>query len=750
MRPRQAIRGNLRPAILIGGVALLVQLAYLAETRRHDPTWSAPIVDAATYHEQAQRIAAGRPGPPTPFWQPPGYPYFLGVVYKVFGVNIPAAKLVQALLATGSCLLTWWLARRVFGAAAGIAAGLILACYGPMIFFATQLLAVGLAVFLDLAALGLMLYAADKGRWFHWLAFGLVAGAAAVVRPNALVLVVLAIVWGAWNAGKRKRWRNWAIASAWICAAAAAAIAPVTIRNYRVSGQWVLISTNGPINLYIGNNPRADETIAIRPGPAWQRLVSEPLLVGAAPGAPASRYFLAKTWQYIREQPAAFLHGLAGKAWLFVNAREIPRNVDIYVFREYSRLLSALTWRWGTFGFPFGLAGPLAVLGAIVGWRERAHARLLAGFVAAYGASIVLFFVTSRYRLPVVPVLAVFAGWAVVWLHHQLRAGRRRAFLAGMVTVLAAGVVANWPVRAPTDGVNFRAELAYLLGGRAYQAGRYQDAEAAYRRALQIRPDYPEACNGLGLALAGQGKTAEAIRQFQRALHIDPCFADAHNSWGLVLADAGRLDQAIEHYLEALRLNPNEAEFHYNLGLALARKGRIAEAERRFRRATELKPFYVDAHNNLGIALARQGRIRQAVEQYRQALRAAPEYAKAHNNLANALASLGDVDGAIAHYRQAVRLEPGYANAHYNLGTLLKAKGRLQEAIHHYQQVIRLRPGFAEAWLDLAETYAALGRLDEAIRAARQAKRLAETRHDQALADRIGALLAAWTDRHAR
>ncbi len=745
----RAVRSGIGPMILVGGVALFVQLLYLAEGGR-DPSFREPVVDAATYHELAQDIASGRGGPPSAFWQPPLYPYLLAVTYRVLGVNIVAAKVIQALVAAASCVLTWWLGRRVFGASAGLAAGLVLALYGPLVFYNSQLLAAVLSVFLDLVALCLLVRATQRGGWHNWLLCGVGVGVASVARPNILVLLAVILGWLVVAGTRQGSWRAPAVNFAWTCCGTLAAIAPVAIRNYVVSGQCVLISTNGGINLFIGNNPHAEQTIATRPGPTWERLVSMPLLAGAAPGAPASRYFLGKTWDYVRDQPGDFAHGLLRKARLFFNAREVPRNVDIYVFRRYSHILGVLTWRWGSFGFPFGLVAPLAALGLIVGCRRGGQACLLLGFVAAYSGSVIAFFVASRYRLPILPALSIFAGWGMVWLWRQMRGRQRGALGAGLAAIAAAGIVVNLPARAPSDRVDFHAELHYLLGGRAMKASRYRAAETNYRRALQIHPRYPEAYNGLGLALAGQARHEEAIRQYRTALRIDPTFADAHNSWGLALADIGLLDRAVEQYERALKLVPHDAEFHYNLGLALARQNSLEAAAKQFREAIRAKPFYADAHNNLGIALARKGRTEQAIQCYRKALEAAPGYAKAHNNLANALAARGQADEAVRHYRHAIRLEPDYVSARYNLAVLLAAKGEFDAAIAECHQVIRLKPDFTMAYADLAEAYASAGRFGEAICSAQRAVQLAAAQGDAGLAEQISARLNLYRTHQAR
>ena len=65
-------------------------------------------------------------------------------------------------------------------------------------------------------------------------------------------------------------------------------IFPVTLRNYLIGDDWVLISANGGVNFYIGNNAHYDSTVAIHPGLHWERLVGNPLLRSRPAGASSS------------------------------------------------------------------------------------------------------------------------------------------------------------------------------------------------------------------------------------------------------------------------------------------------------------------------------------------------------------------------------------------------------------------------------------------------------------------------------
>jgi len=88
----------------------------------------------------------------------------------------------------------------------------------------------------------------------------------------------------------------------------------------------VLISSNGGINLYLGNNPRYEATVEMRPGRDWQALVRAPRLHGVSGAGPASRFFVTRVASYARSDPAAFAALQAHKLRLLIGGNEIPRN----------------------------------------------------------------------------------------------------------------------------------------------------------------------------------------------------------------------------------------------------------------------------------------------------------------------------------------------------------------------------------------------------------------------------------------
>ena len=228
------------------------------------------------------------------------------------------------------------------------------------------------------------------------------------------------------------------------------AIAPVTLRNLVVGGDAVLISYNSGINFYIGNNSRYEETVAIRPGWEWDALAARPRQAGLERPSRQSAFFWAEAWREIRSDPADYLRLLARKLFLLGHGEEIGRNQPIYFHRNESSLLAALLWKHGGIAFPFGIAGPLALSGLLLALRNRRGAPARPCIIITYGAGVIAFFITARYRLPMVPVLLLFAAHAAHWTAGALRRRRWRAAALVLGTTGVFAAAANYRV-SPMD-----------------------------------------------------------------------------------------------------------------------------------------------------------------------------------------------------------------------------------------------------------------------------------------------------------
>lgn len=265
------------------------------------------------------------------------------------------------------------------------------------------------------------------------------------------------------------------------------------------------------------------------------------------------------------------------------------------------------------------------------------------------------------------------------------------------------------------------AERWFLRG--AGLAGGPEEAEC-YRKALRLRPNYPEAHNNLAVLLRESGDLVAAAEHYRQALALRPDYPEAHYNYGLLLDRTGRTAGARQRYEEALRLRPDYPEAHHALANLLKSRGEAA-ALGHYREALRARPVYPEAHNDLAIALEDAGRPEEAEAHYREALRQSPTYKEAHYNFALLLEGLGRPEEARRHYEEALRLWPDYPEARNNLAVLLHTCGELEAAAEHYRRAVGLRPNDPEVHHNYALLLDATGRAEEAARHFAVARELA-------------------------
>jgi 4-amino-4-deoxy-L-arabinose transferase-like glycosyltransferase len=449
------------------GLALLVLLAFslrLLFLRDFTSQPTADVWQVGTDHRNYQILALDYLRglwPSGPFWYKPGISFALAAVYTLFGPHIRIAQVLQMLGGALGTLGVFDLARRTFGAPTGWAAALLWACFPNPIFYEAYLLTHGLEAAAGIGLLWLWLRLVESGQWRWLIACGLLLGASALLRPTFLALapfVVTSVVWQSRH--------QWAVALARAAALAAVVslpVAPVTWHNYRVGGDFQLVSGEGDQTLYMGNNRDSSGYMEFPSPPPYR---AAQLLVQRGETS-----YVAETLRDIRTAPFRWLQLMARKTALLLSDVEIPNNADFRLDgAAISPVLRVLPLR---FGFMMALALTGAVLTPlfppIAAHNHRAGAtRRVAptdgrgwGELGTWGLWIVLFYaavqiattvafvVFSRMRAPLFPVLPVLGGWAAVTTISALYRRRwRESGQAIGLLALSGGLVAALPLFA--------------------------------------------------------------------------------------------------------------------------------------------------------------------------------------------------------------------------------------------------------------------------------------------------------------
>ena len=421
-----------RPFALAVAAVVLIGFALRAYGAMHPEVDPGP--DANAYASLAKALfvhhSYGDPGQANTSDWSAGAPLLFGAVYFLTGgVHPEAARFFVALLGAGMVLCTFLLGRRLGGRWVGLIAALLVATYPTYIENNEQLLSEPVAGFFLAAGLLGLLWAADGGRR-RWMVPGFALGALILTRPEYELISLILVLLVAWRVWRNAGWRAAAAGCALVAVCAAIVVAPWMYRNHRVIGQWT-ISTGGGKALFVGSFlPGGGRQLATKrvlmdrylphtgrfTGKYVHQYPMAPLLDRVARRYPdlrrdqaLGRIGRANLVHYVTTQPVAYARMSATKLWnvFYRGSGPYMRNAG---WIAYHRALLA-----------FGLIGLLLAL-----WRRRTRwlGLLLVAPVACVAAISTVLLAVPRRQVPIMPLICLFAAFALVSAVGLLRGHR--------------------------------------------------------------------------------------------------------------------------------------------------------------------------------------------------------------------------------------------------------------------------------------------------------------------------------------
>ena len=406
----------------------------------------------------------------------------------------------------------------------GILAGLLFAFYAPAIYFDTLLLKVTLSAFLFTLAIYLFLNKDLKevgsGQYFS----GFFLGLACLTRANfflILPMVLLTVLVNPNTAFKKRL----AITVLFL-AGVISALGQVVARNYYVSNELVLTTAQAGQNFYIGHNPDANGTYIrlpfVRPDPLYEqedfKKEAEKRSGKMLSPSEASRYWVKESIEFIQNNPFADLKLTGKKLLMFLNSYEIPDNHNFYFHQRYSKILQLLPINFGVVA-PFFLLGLLGML-----FARRTSTVSLFFMQVIYILSVIIFYVFSRYRMPLLPLICLSAGYGFFMLQNQFRMGQWKKLAASIVVLVLGFGLTHHKVIKP-----FYFSHSYTDEGIAYEIkDDEQRTLAAYKQALEIDSTrYLRALDRLGKLQMQRKDYNDARATYKKILEIVPDSVEA-------------------------------------------------------------------------------------------------------------------------------------------------------------------------------------------------------------------------------
>lgn len=680
--------------ILIAAAVRLVQILQLPAF----PLTYYPTVDALFHKLWAEQILRGNFLGDGAFFRAPFYPYFLAAIFKIFGTNLLISRVIQHIIGIGAVLLTYRLADRAFGKRTAFWAGIIAAVYPTLIYFESRLLLDSIAVFLDLLLLNILVDAFEKDSLPGYLLSGIILGASALTRPNILLFSPFILLW--FLLARKGEFKKNILRIIPVALGAILIVSPVTLRNYIKSGDFVLIATQGGVNFYIGNNPLSDGATASIPefGERWEYrdciALAEESTGGKLSPSEVSEFFYKKGLGFIANNPKEAALLFLRKIYLWLNRYEVSNNQNIYFHRRYFYILYLLP-------FAFSIVGTFGLFGMFCGARKNSTTSLLTIYFIIYSVSVILFFITARFRLPILPVLIIFTPFGLTRILSDIK--NRRISRIILFVIIAFIVNSNL---TGMRGKDFSSSH-FSLGNVYLKKGEPDSARAEFETALKLNPNTPGANLNLGVICFHEGKRENAKQYFLKETEVAPKDPKAYSNLCLLYRLEGKLEEAKRFCKESIRLRPAFWEGYYNLAKCYIQSGNyqkadstVSEAISRFRNNRRF--FYL-----AGVIAEGKGELKRAHKHYLTCATLPRQGVEAEYNLGTIFEE--KVGGALSD-NDIIGI------CYFNLGTLLGKQGQLDSAAIALASALSWKPDLYSCFFQLAVVYDAMGNYPTALK----------------------------------
>jgi tetratricopeptide (TPR) repeat protein len=472
----------------------------------------------------------------------------------------------------------------------GIIGGALFLLAPVPLYFEGELLIEPSYTFLICVSLLLLLSAAEKTGWKGaalWLSCGALIILASQARANIFIFLAVFPLFALWRWWRTRQWAAWVPLCG--CIGALAMAVPWGLVNRKQADRFYLVPNAGGVALYLGNKRTADGMVPeqgrrITYGDryedsveVWAREEYQAAMraEGREPETDPmaiSRYWTRRTVDEIKSAPGTWLRLMAKKSWLTLWNAEVPNNKAFSFLQEEFVWLRLLPVRWVVL-LMFAPAG----IWLAVRRGNRDALVILLIYAALYSAGNIAFFICDRYRYPVWPAAAAFAGGGLMILIEtiRLRQWRTVTIVTASMAVMAALSLPNW------------------LGAKL----------PSFARDYLFR----------SIAWYEKGRFAEALNDIDRSVQLDSRDATALHHRGNVLFALNRLPEAKDAYEQTLKLNPEDGSVWNNLGTTLDALGRNEEALQSFVRATQCQPPNQNAFLGIAFVQIRSGRLDDAV-----------------------------------------------------------------------------------------------------------------------------------------
>jgi tetratricopeptide (TPR) repeat protein len=632
--------------------------------------------------ENFERPSVWRHQAGNPQLRPPGYTFFLSLIYFIFGDNQLLVRIPQMMLGLISGWLGYRLGRKAISPAGGLITAGALWLYWPLILYESVLHEPVLMVFASLLFLNSAFSWLKEERTRQAVLVGVSCGFFTMVSSQVILFLPVLLVWMVWRCLSRERsirrvLTQTALAGLFFFLP----LLPVTALNYHESGRWVLNCHGHGVTLYIANQPEA--TGLLMPADA---LLEEYLGQDVASLRVDEKTALIEDWidwshfaqkaalREILHAPGAFVKRSLKRAVLFWAPFEISQNVLEYCDRGFSPTLSHMPGS-------FGMLLPFVVLGLFYGAvriRQRlsglATLRLIGAdthlmgliflilFILIWYLPYLVLWVSAHFRIPLLPALFLLAAEGIFSFISDIKNKKehwRRALSGGLCALLflLPALLASWDYSADIQTWLYYRVKLYT------DRGRNDEALALSLQGAQHWPAHAFVQKSCADLLFEAGRDEEALGYYEKALSCEAGEIDRAavlENLGVIHRHLQENEEAKEVFLMLLESNPHHPGALHYLGNIAYEEGQYEEARAYLEKATADACTKGNTFFLLGLTLRSLGHNDEALQAFRRGHALDPEDEWILLELADVLILTQEKEEACQLYRQ---LKEGHARA---------------------------------------------------------------------------------------
>lgn len=572
--------------LAIFSLALVLRFIYFSQSS-DNPLLYMPILDEAYYVNMGIKIANGFwLGEDGPFFMDPLYGYLLGIIFWIFGDNLTTIRVLQIILDSFNVVIIYAIGKKVCSRNAGVLSALFYAIYKVAFFYTLLVLKTTFTTFFILLFMLLLFKTINGKRGVYWYLMGLFAALIVYLRANLILMAPFAIFF--YWLFNRDNWRETIKNSIILFAGLATILSVGFLRNFYVGGEFIAFNTQTGRLFYSSNNPenltgRYNVPSFSRPNPEHSETdfhrEAEQRLGKALNVKEVSKYWTRETIKFLLANPKLIPVLLYHKLKGTIGNCEIPNNHSFYVSSNFSSLSG-----WPLPNFTFALA--FGIPGLIMGMIKRREVTWLYIPILTILITIILFYTSSRLRMPVVPFLLIGAGICFSMVAGWIRQKKPKKIITLLAVIISLVAIS---LSVPCPGKSGTEEF-YLA--KAYW--KQNDLPRARTIALKGAAMFPLQDRFrvlLGMISFSENKLAEAIRYNSDAIKMDPGNSDAYNNMALVYLTLEKPEKALAYIKKAMMFQ-NNPEYIFTLAQAYEKMGDISSAIMNYERyLKESKPL---------------------------------------------------------------------------------------------------------------------------------------------------------------